>query len=235
MKNSLQKEIFEDSFSNFEMKNGIHLIPSPSDFQDGKILKTLVLYKGYGIIKITVSLLILLILMIYISMISNLDPFSHIFYSFIQYLALLALILYNHTTATITPDKIIIRRILFNSLVLRKEDIMQTLLSKSKSHLYRWLLRLSFFVVLTIQLFQITESITRDLQMGAVSAFVKLNAVMADFWIVAYVLVIYYIFELTVPYQQILRVTTRSNLNLEFYTKNSEDLMSIFESENKKS
>lgn len=69
--------------------------------------------------------------------------------------------------------------------------------------------------------------------MEAAPAFIKLGSVMVDFWIVAYVLVIYlYIFEPTVPYQQILKITTRSNLNLEFYTEEPEEIMSTFKNKN---
>lgn len=69
--------------------------------------------------------------------------------------------------------------------------------------------------------------------MEAAPAFIKLSSVMVDFWIIAYVLVIYfYIFEFTVPYQQILKLTTRSNLNLEFYTDEPEEITSTFKNKN---
>ncbi|HII02964.1 TPA: DUF1673 family protein [Methanosarcinaceae archaeon] len=133
----------------------------------------------------------------------------------------------------LTPEKIIIYRHLFRSLVLRKEDIVQTSVSKNKGNSLRWPLRLLVLVALAIQLPHTVESITRDLQMEAAPVFIKLSSVMTDFWIVAYVLVIYfYIFEPTVPYQQILKITTRSNLNLEFYTEEPEELVSAFKNEN---
>jgi hypothetical protein len=106
---------------------------------------------------------------------------------------------------------------------------VQTSVSKNKGNSLRWPLRLLILVVLAIQLPHTVESITRDLQMEAAPAFIKLSSVMVDFWIVAYVLVIYfYIFEFTVPYQQILKITTRSNLNLEFYTEKPEEIMATF-------
>jgi len=235
MKNSLKKERQEKCFSSFKLENGSQLASSPADLQESKVLKAQVLYRGYGIAKIIFSALIIFIILAICSFaISNLylpapGSIFHIFPSLILYLALLALILYNRTTVRSIPDKIIIRRHLFKSLVLRKEDIVQTSVSKNKSHSYRWPLRLLILAALTIQLPQTVENITRDLQMEAAPAFVKLSSVLVDFWIVAYVLVIYYyIFELAAPYQRILKITTRSNLNLEFYTEEPEEIMTIF-------
>ena len=68
--------------------------------------------------------------------------------------------------------------------------------------------------------------------MEAAPAFVKLSSILVYFWIVAYILVIYYIFELAAPYQQILKITTLSNLNLELYTEETEEIMAIFKIKN---
>jgi hypothetical protein len=165
-------------------------------------------------------------------MVSSLDSVLAILYSFIQYLALLALILYNRTTVLLTPEKIIIHRHLFRSLVLRKEDIMQTSVSKNKGNSLRWPLRLLILVAFAIQLPHTVESITRDLQMEAAPTFVIFSSVMVDLWIIVFSFVLYYIFELTVRYQQLLKITTRSKLNLEFYTDEPEKIMATFKNRN---
>lgn len=226
MKNSLKKERQEKCFSSFKLENRSQLASFPADLQEGKVLKAHVLYKGYGIAKIIISALVISLIL---GLCSSPGSFFYLFSSLIPYLAFLALILYNRTTVRSIPDKIIIRRHLFKSLVLRKEDIVQTSVSKNKSHSYRWPLRLLILAALKIQLPQTVENITRDLQMEAAPAFVKPSLVLVHFLTVAYVLVIYcYIFEPAVPYKQILKVTTRSNLNLEFYTEEPEEIMTIF-------
>lgn len=126
----------------------------------------------------------------------------------------------------LTPEKIIIRRHLFKSLVLQKEDIERISVSNYKGHSYRWPLRLLILGTLAIRIPQIVESTTRVLQESA-PAPSKLSLVLVEFWSIAFVLVIFYIFELLTPYQQILKITTRSNLNLEFYVDEPEEIMGI--------
>ncbi len=109
---------------------------------------------------------------------------------------------------------------------------MQTSVSKNKGNSLRWPLRLLILIVLAIQLCHTIESIARDLRMEGAPAFVILSSIMVDFWTVAFAFVLYYIFELTVPYQQILKITTRSNLNLEFYTEEPEEIMTVFKNKN---
>ncbi|AKB45881.1 hypothetical protein MSKOL_0104 [Methanosarcina sp. Kolksee] len=231
MEDSIQKERKGGGCYSFGLEKLGQPVHSPASMQEGEVLKGRGLYRGYGIGKIIgTSLVISLILGLY----SPAGSFFDLCSSLIPYLAFLAFILYNHTTVLLTPEKIIIRRHLFRSLVLRKENIVTNTISKNKGRSLRWPLRLLALATLAIQLPHIVENITRDLQMEAAPAFIKLSSVMVDFWIVAYVLVIYfYIFELTVPYQQILKITTRSNLSLEFYTEEPEDIMATLKNKSK--
>lgn len=227
MEDSLKNEGRGNNYFSFELEKWDQQVPSPADLQEGKILKAhATLSRDGGIVKLNLMLLITLFLMIYLSMISNFD-FTQL-YLFIQYLALLALILYNHTTVMLTPKKLIIHRHFFKSFMLRKEDIVQTSVSRNKGNSFRWPMRLFLLALFAIQLPHTVESITRDLQMKGAPAFVILSSIMEDFWIVAFFFVLYYIFELTVSYQQILKITTRSNLNLEFYTEEPEKIMAAF-------
>ncbi|AKB83945.1 hypothetical protein MSBR3_3367 [Methanosarcina barkeri 3] len=222
MESSTIKEMKDGSCFSFGLEKLGQPAPSPSSFQEGKVLKGRALYRGYGIGKI---IFISLVTSLILGLDSPSGSFFDLFSSLIPYLALLVLILYNRTTVRLTPEKIIIHRHLFRSLVLRKEDIMQITISKNKGRSLRWPLRLLALVAFAIQLPHTVESITRDLQMEAAPVFIKLSSVMVDFWIVAYVLVIYfYIFEFTVPYRQILKITTCSNLNLNSTLKNRKKL-----------
>jgi len=109
---------------------------------------------------------------------------------------------------------------------------VQTSVSKNKGNSLRWPLRLLILVALAIQLPHTVESITRDLQMEAAPTFVIFSSVMVDLWIIVFAFVLYYIFELTVRYQQLLKITTHSKLNLGFYTDEPEEIMAIFKNRN---
>jgi Protein of unknown function (DUF1673) len=249
-KDSLRKGRQEDFFSDFKSENeSLQLMPYPAGLQEGKVLKAQAMYKGLGIAKILFSMLVVLLLPIVISLFGfgfspsptgpdhnvvifdpNLSLILDIYLTLILYLALLAIILYNRTTVMLTHEKIIIRRHLFKSLVLQKEDIVQISVSKNKGHSYRWPLRLLILVTLAIRLTQIVESTTGVLRESApVSS--KLSLVLVEFWGIAFVLVIFYIIELLTPYQQILKITTHSNLNLEFYVDEPEEIIGILKKE----
>ncbi len=166
MKDSLRKERQEDFFSGFKSENeSFQLMPSPAGLQEGKVLKAQAMYKGLGIAKILFLMLVALLPPIVIPLFGfgfspsptgpdhnvvifdpSLSLILDIYLTLILYLGLLAIILYNRTTVMLTHEKIIIRRHLFKSLVLQKEDIAQISVSKKKGHSYRWLLRLFFLV-----------------------------------------------------------------------------------------
>jgi len=252
MKDSLQKERQENFFSRFKSENGnLQLMSSPKSLQEGRVLKAKVLYKGLGIAKIYLPILLVLFLPIIIKFLGfgfssptgpehnvvifdpGLNLILLIFQTLFIYLALLAVILYNRTTtAVLTPEKIIIRRHLFKSLVLQKEDIAKISVSMNRNCTYRWVLRLLLLAAFIYTLHQPIESITKELSVETTPLLYKLIGVLSSFWIIANTLVFYYIFELVAPYRQVLKITTCSNLNLEFYTDEPEEIMSILKKEN---
>jgi len=230
MKNSLQTERKEDWFSSLNLENGSQLLPPSKSLQEGKVLKAQVSpSKDNGIVEIAIlELIIIIISAIYISGNSIFKIFSF----FILYLVLLTLILYNHNTVLLTPEKLIIRRHLFKYLVLRKEDIVQISVSKNKNHSFRWPIRVLFLAALPIRLLQEVEEITRDLQMRETApTSAKLCIFLSQFFVVTYLIVTYYVFELVTPYQQTLKITTRSNLELWFYTAEPEEIIAILRNE----
>ncbi len=82
IKNFIKKEGKKDGCFSFELEKWGQPVPSPTDLQEGKILKGLALYRGYRIVKIIVtSLIISLILGLY----SPADSFFHLFSFLIPY------------------------------------------------------------------------------------------------------------------------------------------------------
>ena len=252
MKDSLLKGRQEDFISRFKPENkGLQLMPFPAGLQEGKVLTAQAMYKGLGLAKILFSMLLALLLTIVIPLfgfgfspsptgpdhnVVIFDPsFSlilDIYLTLILYLALLALILYNRTTVVLTAKGIIIRRHLFKSIVLGKEDIVQISVSKNKGHSYRWPIRLLVLVALAIRLPEIVEIIIRTLQESAPASEI-FSLVLVQFWSIAFVLVIYYIFERAAPYKRAIKITTRSNLNLGFYVDEPETIVGILKNETK--
>ena len=201
-----------------------------AEFQERNPPKVQVLYKGYGILKIVFSMIVAE-LIVYIFKLYTGSFIFETFLPLVLYITLLALILYNRTTAVLTPKMIVVQRRLFKSLILRKEDITQIKASKNKGHSYRLPLRLLLLAVLITTLPQTIERITRSLYTETTPLLYKLIGVLVDLWMVAYILVIYYVFELAAPYQQVITITTRANLNLEFYTDEPEEIMGILKNE----
>jgi len=230
MKNSLQEERKKDWFCSFKPENRSQIVPPAAGLEEGKVLKAQVsLSRDIGIIRMVIPAMIVFIIS-GICFYGNF--FLDIFPFFIMYLAFLALILYNRNTVMLTPEKVIIRRHLFKPLVLRKDDILQTLASKNKNHSYRWPIRLLFLTALATQLFQAIEGIIRGLQLReAAPVSAKFSLFLGEFQVIAFLLTLYYIFELITPYKRTLKVTTLSDLNLEFYIEKPEELTSILKNE----
>ena len=66
MKDFIKKERRKGSYFSFGLENLGQPVPSPSSLQEGKVLKGRALYRGYGIVKIIfTSLVISLILGLY--------------------------------------------------------------------------------------------------------------------------------------------------------------------------
>ncbi|HIH74920.1 MAG TPA: hypothetical protein HA306_07005, partial [Methanosarcina sp.] len=59
----------------------------------------------------------------------------------------------------------------------------------------------------------------------------KLTLFLGEFLVVAFLLTLYYILELLTPYKQALKVTTHSDLNLEFYIEEPEELIAVLRNE----
>jgi ABC-type antimicrobial peptide transport system permease subunit len=231
MKDSLRNEGQVELFYGHNSENRSKFETLSAEFQERNPPKVKVLYKGYGIPKIVFSMIVAE-LIVYIFKLYTGSFIFDTFLPLILYITLLALILYNRTTAVLTPEMIVVQRCLFKSLILRKEDITQIKASKNKGHSYRLPLRLLLLAVLITTLPQTIERITRSLYTETTPLSYKLIGVLVDLWMVAYILVIYYyVFELAAPYQQVITITTRANLNLEFYTDEPEEIMGILKNE----
>lgn len=230
MKSFFGNEKQENCFFSFKLDDKSQLAPDSANLQESKVLKAQVsLSRDCGIAKIVFpALIVFIISAIYISGNSVFDILPFL----IMYLAFLVLILYNRNTVKLTPEKVLIHRHLFKPLVLQKDDILQISVSKNKNHTYRWPTRLLTFTFLAIQLHLIVEGIIRGLQIRETSPIsAKLTLFLGEFLVVAFLLTLYYILELLTPYKQALKVTTHSDLNLEFYIEEPEELIAVLRNE----
>lgn len=231
MKNSLQKEGKEDYFFSFKLENGSQLVPSSTSMQEGKVLKAQVSLfpEWWAVIILFFTLIVSLLLWTY----SPTDSFLIILAEFILYLPLIPLLLsYRSSTVEAMPEKIIIKRPLRKTVLIGKEDIKQISVEKNENHSLRWLMRLVFLTTIPIILFSKIEWIIRDLQLEeTASSSAKLGLFLSQFFVVTYLLVSYYNFELQAPYQRILKVTTYSNLKLWIYTEEPEEITTILKNE----
>lgn len=232
-KNSLQKERQEDCFSDFKLENGnLQLMPSSAGLQENRTLKARVnLVDHRWILRALLigflALIASLLLWTYIPEGSLLIIFSGL----VMFLIPLVFILNHPSKAVGTSEKIIIKRPMSKPVVIEREDIKQISSIKNENHSYRWLSRLLSIACISLYF---VETIMMDLKNMERSApeYPEFSIFLAQFAPVALFLVIYYHFELIAPYKWTLKITTRSNLNLEFYIDEPEGIMGIFKNEN---
>lgn len=172
---------------------------SSAELKEGKVLNAQVsLSRDLGIATIFFPALIVYIILtsIFESYILNL------FSSLILYLAFLLLILYHRTAIVLTPEKIVVHRQLFKTFVLQKNDLVKTSISKNLSKSLRWPLRFLLLLTIIIKLLFTVEGLSRGLSLRETApTSVKLNLFLSEFMVYFFLLVIWYLFELTTPYQ----------------------------------
>jgi len=227
MKNSFGKGRRRDCFSGFKFENGSQLVPPSTLLQGSKVLQAQVnlFPEWWAVIILLFTLIASLLLWTY----SPENSFSIILSELILYLPLIPLLL-SHRSSNVAamPEKIIIKRPMRKTVVIEKEDIKQISIEKNENHSLRWLMRLVFLTTLPIILFRKIEWIIKDLQLEeTASAPAKLGLFLSHFFVVTYLLVFYYNFELQVPYQRIIKVTTFSNMKLWIYTEKPEELTKL--------
>ncbi|HIH94210.1 TPA: DUF1673 family protein [Methanosarcina acetivorans] len=228
MKNSLGKRKQENNYPDFKFENGIvELGSSPADLQGNRIFKVHVnlFPEWWAVIIILFALIISLLLWTY----SPESSFLIILSEIILYLPLIVLLLFHHpSTVTVMPEKIIVKRLIRKPVVIEKKDIIQISVTRNENRSLRWPMRLVFLVTLPIILLRTVERIVRDLQLeAAASASAKLSLFLSQSLTVTYLLVFFYYFEIRAPYQQILKMTTYSNLKLWIYTEKPEELTKL--------
>ncbi|MDR7666226.1 DUF1673 family protein [Methanosarcina sp. Z-7115] len=205
-KNSLQKERQEDCFSDFKLENGnLQLMPSSAGLQENRTLKARVNLVDYRwILRALLIGFLALIASLLLWTYSPEDSYLIIFSGLIMFLLPLIFLLNRPNAAKIIPGKIIIKQPMRKPVVIEKEDVTQISLTKNESHSLRWLIRLFcvFFFVVTIMMD------LKDLERLATD-YSKLSISLTKLSKITFFLVLYYNFELLVPYQQTLKVTTR--------------------------
>jgi len=225
MKDSLREGRQKDCIPGFELENrSIQLSYSPVGLQENRNFKAHVsLFPGWKpVIIILFAAVISFLLWIY----SRENSFLFILSQLILYLPLVVpLLSHFSSTVAVMPEKIIIKRPLRKPFVIEKEDIKQISVPKNENHSLRWPMRLFYLATISIILLRTVERINRDLQLEEAATFsAKLSLFLGKFLIVSFLLVLYYIFELRAPYQQVLKVTMHSNLKIWIYTEEPEEL-----------
>ncbi|MCO5383158.1 MAG: DUF1673 domain-containing protein [Methanosarcina barkeri] len=227
-KNSFQKERQEGCFSDFKLENGnIQLSSSPADLQEGRTLKVQAsLFDWWWVSRVLITTFFILIVSLLLWIYSPEDSYLIIFSGLIMFLLPLIFLLNRPNAATVIPGKIIIKQPMRKPVVIEKEDVTQISLTKNENHSLRWLIRLFcvFFFVVTIMMD------LKDLERLATD-YSKLSIFLTKLSKITFFLVLFYNFELLVPYQRTLKVTTRSNLKLWLFTDNPEELTGFFKTE----
>lgn len=157
--------------------------------------------------------------------------FLVIFSGLIWFLIPLSLLLLNRpNTFAVTSGKIIIKRPMRKPVVIDKEDIMQISEKKNISHYMHWLFRLLNVIIIASFFVQgIMESL-QNLK-RTFPYYIVISLFLERLALVALFIVLAYNFELIAPYQRTLKVTTRSNLKLLFYTNDPEELTRFLKKE----
>ncbi|AKB34500.1 hypothetical protein MSSIH_3810 [Methanosarcina siciliae HI350] len=228
MKNSLGNGWQEGNYPFSKMGNGsIQLDPSPVNLRRNKILKVRYsLFDRWTVIVAIFTLIISLLLWIYIPE----DSFLIIFSGLIMFLIPLILFLNRPNIAEVTSGKIIIKRPMRKPLVIEKEDVMQISVTRTENHYLRWLVR-SIYVVF-IPLYFVKEIMPTLQEMErSFPEYIDLSLFLLNLTVLVMFLVMFYNFELMAPYQRILKVTARSNLELSFFTDDPEKLTGILKKE----
>ncbi|WP_048066002.1 DUF1673 family protein [Methanosarcina acetivorans] len=233
-KKSLQKGWQEGNYPFFKMENGsIQLNPSPMDTPESRIPKVQVSLFDFWALIITVFVSI-------ISFITSLlvwayipeDSFLIIFSGFVIFLIPLIFFLNRLNTVEVMSGKITIKRPLRKPVVVEKEDIRQISVTRNENHSLRWLIRLFYVIFLPFYLGEGIIKALRNLE-RSFPDYIVLSLFLVRLAGVAFFLVLYYNVEILAPYQQTLKITTNSNLNLQFFTEEPEKLVTILKNETK--
>lgn len=219
-KNSLQNERQEGCFSDLKLENENIQLSSPADLQEGRILKVEAsLFDWWWVSRLFIITFFTLIISLLLWTFSPEDSYLIIFSGLIWFFMPLTFFLTRPNAATVVPGEIIIKQPMRKPIVIEKEDITQISVKKNEGHSLRWLIRLFYvflFVVTIIMDLRDLERLTPD--------YSKLSIFLIKLSNITFFLVLFYNFELLVPYKRTLKVTTCSNLKLWLYTDNPEEL-----------
>ena len=229
MKDSLRKERQEDFLSGFKSENGnLQLMPSPASPQESRILKARVSIVNSGWI-LWVSIIAFFTLIVSLLIWTYYSPegsFLILFSGLIWFLIPLMFLLNHPNTVAVTSGKIIIKRPLCKPVVIQKEDVTQISVKKNKDHSLRWFFRLCYIVIISLFFVVIILSGLRALG-GAAPEYPDISNFLIQFAQVTFFLVLIYNGELVMPYQQVINITTRSNLKLRLYIDEPGEIMEI--------
>ncbi len=228
MKDSLRKERQEKFLSGFKSENGNHqLMPSPASLQESRTLKARVSLVDSGwVLWLLIIIFSIVIVSFLLWIFSPEGSFLVIFSGLIWFLIPLMFLLNHPNSVTVISGKIIIKKPLRKPVMIEKEDVTQISVKKNKDHSLRWFFRLCYIVIIPLFIVVIILSDLRALG-GSAPEYPDISTYLVQFAQVALFLVLIYIWELVTPYQRVINITTRSNLNLRLYIDEPEEILGI--------
>lgn len=233
MKDSLIKERQEDFFSGFKSKNGnLQLMPSPTSPQESRILKARAsIFDDRWILWIVIIALFTFMVSLLIWVYSPEGSFLVLFSGLIWFILPFPFFLNRPNTVAVISGKILIKRPLRKPFILEKEDVTQISIKKNKDHSLRWFFRLLSIAFISLYL---AVTIMMDLKTLERSSpeYPEFSTFLIQLSFITILLVQYYNGELEMPYQQVIDITTRSNLKLRLYIDEPGEIMAIIKKEN---
>jgi hypothetical protein len=203
LKDSLQKGRQGEFFSGFKSENGnLQLMPSSPNPQESRTLKARVsLFDDSWILWVLAVVFFTLIVSLLVWTYNSPEGSFLILFSGLIWFLIPLMFLLNRPNTVVS-------------------------VKKNKDHSYRWLFRLFFITFILLFLSQI---ILNDLRIlgGSATEYPDISNFLIQFAQVTFFLVLFYNGELVAPYQQVINITTRSNLKLRLYIDELEEIMAI--------
>lgn len=114
--------------------------------------------------------------------------------------------------------------------VIKKEDINQISIKKTGNPYNCWLIRLLYVIWIPLYFKKEIMTTLHDLKMSFPD-YVELSLFLSHLALLAMFLLLLYNSELTAPYQQAIKVSTKSNLKICLYAEEPEEITAILRNE----
>lgn len=232
MKDSFRNGRQDCFFSGLKSEKGnFQCESSPVSLQERKALKARAsIFDDRWILWLIIIIFFTAIVSLFIWVYSPEGSFLILFSGLIWFILPFPFFLNRPNTVAVISGEILIKRPLCKPFILEKEDVTQISVKKNKDHSLRWFFR--FLSIACISLY-LAVTIMMDLKTLERSAleYPDISNFLIQLSFITILLVQYYNGELEMPYQQVINITTRSNLKLRLYIDEPEEIMKILKNE----